>query len=99
MKRLFLLTTVAAIFISSSSLGYATTNSPGGTITFTGYIYEPQCEVKLTNKTDVNVQCFRNGKNESVKASLKNGRKLESDYVKVEYDKFSKLPMLNITYE
>ena len=99
MKRLSLFTTIVAILISSSSFSYAATNTSGGRITFSGYVYEPQCEVKLTKKTQINVQCFRNGKNISTTGSLNSGKKIESDYVKVEYDKTSKLPMLNVIYE
>ncbi|HBO24181.1 MULTISPECIES: hypothetical protein [unclassified Providencia] len=99
MKRLSLFTTIVAILISSSSFSYATSNSTGGTISFSGYVYEPQCEINLTNKSQINVQCFRNGKNISTTGSLKDGKKIESDYVKVEYDRTRKLPMLNVIYE
>ncbi len=50
MKGLSLLTSVVAIIISSCSFTYASNNSSGGTITFTGYIYEPQCSVKVEHK-------------------------------------------------
>ncbi len=61
--------------------------------------YEPQCEVNIVNQTHANVDCYRNGKTVTASGSLKNGKKIESEYVKVEYDKHSKLPMLNVTYE
>ncbi|EEB47588.1 hypothetical protein PROVALCAL_00181 [Providencia alcalifaciens DSM 30120] len=47
----------------------------------------------------MNIDCYRNGKTVTASGSLKNGKKVESEYVKVEYDKYSKLPMLNVTYE
>lgn len=99
MKRLSLLTSVVAIIISSCSFTYASNNSSGGTITFTGSVYEPQCVINANNQERVNVMCYRNGKDISMTGSLKNGKKIESEYVKVEYDKFSKLPMLNVFYE
>lgn len=99
MKRLSLLTTVVAIFISSCSFASNTNPSSGGTVSFGGYIYEPQYEVDISQKTHVNIDCYRNGKTVTASGSLKNGKKVESEYVKVEYDKYSKLPMLNVTYE
>lgn len=99
MKRLSLLTTVVTIFISSCSFASNLNPSSGGTISFGGYIYEPQCEVNIANQTHVNIDCYRNGKTVTASGSLKNGKKVESEYVKVEYDKHSKLPMLNVTYE
>ncbi|WP_409277789.1 hypothetical protein [Providencia rustigianii] len=54
---------------------------------------------KVSEKTNVNVECYRNGKTVSASGSLKNGQQVESEYVKVEYDKSSKLPMLNVRYE
>lgn len=99
MKGLSLLTSVVAIIISSCSFTYAGNNSSGGTISFTGYIYEPQCSVNVEHKEQVNVKCYRKGKDISITRSLKEGQKIESEYVKIEYDKYSKLPMLNVFYE
>lgn len=99
MKRLSLLTTVVAIFISSCSFASNINPSSGGTVSFGGYIYEPQREVNVVNQTHANVDCYRNGKTVTASGSLQNGKKIESEYVKVEYDKYSKLPMLNVTYE
>lgn len=99
MKRLSLLTTVVAIFISSCSFANNTSQSSGGAVSFRGYVYEPQCQVNVSEKTNVNVECYRNGKTVSASGSLKNGQQVESEYVKVEYDKSSKLPMLNVRYE
>ncbi|WPA92767.1 hypothetical protein QS795_003010 [Providencia zhijiangensis] len=53
MKRLSLLTTVVAIFISSCSFASNINPSSGGTVSFGGYIYEPQCEVDISQKTHV----------------------------------------------
>ncbi len=47
----------------------------------------------------ISVKCYRKGKDISITRSLKEGQKIESEYVKVEYDKYSKLPMLNVFYE
>ncbi len=47
----------------------------------------------------MNITCYRKGKDVSITGSLKNGQKVESEYVKVEYDKHTKLPMLNVFYE
>ena len=99
MKGLSLLTSVVAIIISSCSFTYAGNNSSGGTISFSGYIYEPQCSVKVEHKERVNITCYRKGKDVSITGSLKNGQKVEPEYVKVEYDKHTKLPMLNVFYE
>ncbi|GAB1438882.1 hypothetical protein MASR2M36_16410 [Providencia sp.] len=99
MKRLSLLTSVVAIIISSCSFTYASNNLSGGTIAFSGSVYEPQCTVNAETKEQVSVNCYRKGKDISITSSLKEGRKIESEYVKVEYDKYSKLPMLNIFYE
>lgn len=99
MKRLSLLTSVVVIIISSCSFTHASNKSSGGTITFTGSVYEPQCVINASNQESVNVKCYRKGKDISITRSLKNGKKIESEYVKVEYDKFSKLPMLNVFYE
>lgn len=59
MKRLSLLTTVVAIFISSCSFASNINPSSGGTVSFGGYIYEPQCEVNIVNQTHANVDCYR----------------------------------------
>ncbi|MGG4608079.1 hypothetical protein [Providencia sp. Me31A] len=99
MKYLSLLTSVVAIIISSYSFTYASNNSSGGTITFSGGVYEPQCSVSIQTKEHINVKCYRKGKDISITQSLKDGKKIESEYVKVEYDKYSKLPMLNMFYE
>ena len=100
MKRLSLLATVTAVLISSFSFAYAASNvSGGGTITFFGYVYEPQCEVKVANSEQVGLECYRNGKNLTKTSSLKNAKSLSSDFVKVEYNQFNNKPTLNITYD
>lgn len=99
MKRLSLLTSAIAIILSSFSFTYASNNYSGGTITFTGYIYEPQCSINMESKEQVNIKCYRKGKDISITGSLRGGKTIESDYVKVEYDKNTKLPMLNVFYE
>ncbi len=60
MKGLSLLTFVVTIIISSCSFTYASNNSSGGTISFSGYIYEPQCSVKVEHKERVNITCCGN---------------------------------------
>lgn len=100
MKRLSLIATATAVLISSLSFADAATNRVGGgTIAFTGYVYEPQCEVKVANTEQVNLECYRNGKNLTKTNSLKEAKKLSSDYVKVEYSQYNNKPTLNITYD
>lgn len=83
MKRLSLLTTVVTIFISSCSFASNLNPSSGGTISFGGYIYEPQCEVNIANQTHVNIDCYRNGKTVTASGSLKNGKKLNPSMSKL----------------
>lgn len=100
MKRLSLIVTVTAVLISSFTFSHAATNKlGGGTITFVGYVYEPLCEVTVSNSEQINLECYRNGKNLTKTSSLKNAKQLSSDYVKVEYNQFNNKPTLNITYD
>lgn len=99
MKRLSLIATVTAVLISSFSFAYAASNVVGGgTITFIGYVYEPQCAVKVANNEQVDLECYRNGKNQIKTSSLREAKKLSSDFVKVEYNQYNNKPTLNISY-
>lgn len=98
-KRLSLLATITAVLISSFSLVHATTKSvESGTISFIGAIVKPQCEINVANHHQVNINCYRNGKNIIKTSSLSDAKSLSSDHVKVEYDPFSKKPTINIIY-
>lgn len=100
MKRLSLIATVTTVLISSFSFAYAASNTVGGgTITFIGYVYEPQCEIRVANSEKVDFECYRNGKNLTKTSSLKNAKKLSTDFVKVEYNQFNNKSTLNITYD
>ncbi|AFH93266.1 TPA: hypothetical protein ACHWKL_000851 [Providencia stuartii] len=100
MKCLSSIVTVTALLISSFTFTHAATNRiGGGTITFIGYVYEPQCAVKVSSSEQIDLECFRNGKNITKTSSLKNAKKLSSDFVKVEYNQFNNKPTLNVTYD
>ncbi|EFB73214.1 hypothetical protein PROVRUST_05302 [Providencia rustigianii DSM 4541] len=87
------------VLISGLSFANAATNYiGGGTITFVGYIVEPQCKVQVSNTERVNFECYRNGKNLTKTSSLKEAKKLSLSYVKVKYSQYKNKPMLNITY-
>lgn len=99
MKRLSLLVTTIIVLLSGLSFANAATNYVGGgTITFVGYIVEPQCKVQVANTEKVNLECYRNGKNLTKTSSLKEARRLSLSYVKVKYDQYNNKPTLSITY-
>lgn len=98
-KCLSLLATVTVVLISSFSFAHATTKTvESGTIIFIGAIVEPQCEINVANHQQVNIDCYRNGKNIIKNSSLNNAKNLSFDHVKVAYDPFSKKPTINIIY-
>lgn len=98
MKRLSLLTSVIFIIISNCTFTYASSPQSGGTITFLGGVYEPQCKVKTKERNTVNIECYRNGQNTIKKSSLKNANKIRSNIISVDYAKLDKKPILSITY-
>lgn len=55
--------------------------------------------LKVSSSEQIDLECFRNGKNITKTSSLKNAKKLSSDFVKVEYNQFNNKPTLNVTYD
>ncbi|EKT55452.1 hypothetical protein [Providencia burhodogranariea] len=98
-KHLSLLATMTVVLISNFSFAHTTTKAvESGTITFIGAIVEPQCEINVANRQQINIDCYRNGKNIIKTSSVTDAKKLSCDHVKVEYVLFNKKPMLNIIY-
>ena len=57
MKCLSSIVTVTALLISSFTFTHAATNRiGGGTITFIGYVYEPQCAVKVSSSEQIDLE-------------------------------------------
>ncbi|HGF6561721.1 hypothetical protein M5X66_01010 [Providencia sp. PROV188] len=102
MKYLSLIATVITVLISSFSFAYAISNAAnsasGGTITITGAIYEPLCNVRISNSEKIDLICYRNGQNLAKTSSLKNAKTLSSNLLKMKYSQFNNKPTLNINY-
>lgn len=94
MKYLSLIATVITVLISSFSFAYAISNAAnsasGGTITITGAIYEPLCNVRISNSEKIDLICYRNGQNLA--------KTLSSNLLKMKYSQFNNKPTLNINY-
>ncbi|EKT53575.1 hypothetical protein [Providencia sneebia] len=99
MKSLSLLATAAVALISSFTCYSMNQNIAEGTISFFGAIVEEQCELNIKSPKNVNIHCYRNGKNMTKVSTLKEAQKLSSDYVKVEYGRYNEKPILDVIYQ